>query len=172
MEATQVYHGGKKAGGLQKYFGALVPGPAALQASPAPATPIADSAPSTGKKKAKLEPPTTTTKKRLKLSKAGRVISPNKKTKIRLAPRGRIATWGRLSSGGVARPRSAYNLWTKDNRKKIQEELDTTDFATVSKAVGEKWATLTAEEKAPYEKRHEEMHKKYVDVKTAYKEYA
>jgi hypothetical protein len=42
----------------------------------------------------------------------------------------------------------------------------------VSKAVGERWVALSAEEKAPYEKRHEESRLKYASVRDAYKLYA
>jgi hypothetical protein len=120
----------------------------------------------------KLEAPTTAKKSRPLALGSGKVSPYKKGNKVRLAPRGHICKWGRLSTGASLRPRSAYALWAKDNRKKIQAELGTADFATVSRVVGERWAATSAAERAPYEKRREEMRSKYEAVKTAFKQYA
>ena len=152
---------------LQKYFGKPVPGPAAVRSTPAPATPprarsATNGAASTGKK-AKRDLPTTSKKSKVRLP---------QKSKVRFSPKRRMAAWGRLSSGAKLRPRSAYQLFAKDNRKKIQTELGTTDFATVSRAVGERWAALSFQEKTPFEKRQKEMSAKFAKVRAGYKEYA
>lgn len=85
--------------------------------------------------------------------------------------RGRTAEWGRLRRAGLKPPRTSYTLWASENRVRIQAELGSDDFAAVSKAVGERWATLTAEEKAPYEKRAKELSAGYEEAKATYKEY-
>merc|ERR1719210_2147517 len=87
-------------------------------------------------------------------------------------PKGRTAQWSLLRRAGVKSPRNAYALWSNENRRRIQDELGNSDFATVSRALGEAWAKLSEDERLPYVARQEEMSSVYFDAKAAYLEYA
>merc|ERR1719210_1059413 len=101
------------------------------------------------------------TKKKLMLKKVGK-----------RPPKGRTAQWSLLRRAGVKSPRNAYALWSNENRRRIQRELGCSDFATVSRAMGEAWAALSEEARAPYVARQEQMRSVYFDAKAAYLEYA
>merc|ERR1712151_714544 len=64
----------------------------------------------------------------------------------------------------LKKPQSAYWLWLNDNREKIAAELGSGKGSEVSKKAGEKWKTVSAIEKKPYEK-------KAAGQKAAYEKY-
>merc|ERR1712025_345882 len=51
------------------------------------------------------------------------------------------------------RPLTAYFIWMSENRPKIVEELGTKDVKEVTKAAGEKWNKINAEDKKEFEDR-------------------
>lgn len=133
----------------------------------------------TSPKKVKQEPNRKSPKKvKLELdgsSPCGRscTTSPRKTRRVALkTPKGRTAEWRALRRAGLKNPKSAYQLWLGENRRRIQEQLGTTDFAAVARAVGEAWAALSAEEVAPFKARQAELSLRFQDAKSKYEEYA
>merc|ERR1711920_865782 len=64
----------------------------------------------------------------------------------------------------LKKPQSAYWLWLNDNREKIAKEIGSSKGPDVSKKAGEKWKTVSAAEKKPYEQ-------KAAEQKAAYEKY-
>mmetsp|Transcript_21167 Transcript_21167/g.46103 ORF Transcript_21167/g.46103 Transcript_21167/m.46103 type:complete len:302 (-) Transcript_21167:255-1160(-) len=97
------------------------------------------------------------------------------KTRRRRTAKGKTAKWGILRMAGLKAPRNAWTLWSNENRKRIQTQLaqkGVTDFAAVSRALGEAWAQLPEKARAPYLARYESLRSVYKDAKAAYMEYA
>lgn len=90
----------------------------------------------------------------------------------RRPPKGRVAAWRQVRLAGVKTPLSAYTLWQAENRARIAQATGSTDFATISRVVGEAWKALSDEAKAPYEARQSELREKFHGVKAMYKDYA
>jgi len=61
----------------------------------------------------------------------------------------------------LKKPQSAYWLWLGDNRSKIADEIGGGSVAAVAKKGGEMWKELSAEAKAPYEKKAKEQKDAY-----------
>jgi structure-specific recognition protein 1 len=48
---------------------------------------------------------------------------------------------------------SAYILWTQDNRARVKKQNPEAKFGEISKLLGAEWKSLSADKKAPYEKK-------------------
>jgi len=76
--------------------------------------------------------------------------------------------------GTPKRPRTAYMYYLSHIRPSVKEEFPTEGFAEISKIIGAKWATLTEEDKVPFQtqaaadhKRWEEEKKNFTPTKTS-----
>jgi len=67
-------------------------------------------------------------------------------------PRGRLADWRVLLNPCLQAPVRAYNLWLKDNRRRIKRQLGVAkgDEAAVTRAAKEGWISLSDKERSPY----------------------
>jgi len=61
----------------------------------------------------------------------------------------------------LKKPQSAYWLWLNDNREKIAKDLGSSKASDVGKKAGEKWKTVSAAEKKPYEQKAAEQKAAY-----------
>merc|ERR1711976_473600 len=67
----------------------------------------------------------------------------------------------RKNSGAPKRPVSAFWLWQTENRDALVKEAGTNKIPVIGKLAGEKWAALSATDKAPFEKRAEACKAEY-----------
>lgn len=71
-------------------------------------------------------------------------------------------TFAKLSNPGPKRPNTAYIHFYKKYSKKIRQgSKETMTTGKVAQVVGEKWKSMTARNKAPYEKLADEDRKRY-----------
>merc|ERR1711862_890634 len=68
------------------------------------------------------------------------------------------------------RPQTPYWLWLGENRAALVKEAGTANVAAVAKLGGEKWKTLSAKLKAPFEKQAAEQKAEYDKALKEYKE--
>merc|ERR1712087_675932 len=68
------------------------------------------------------------------------------------------------------RPQTAYWLWLGENRAALVKEAGTAHVPVVGKLGGEKWKSLSAKLKAPFEKRAAEQKAEYDKALKEYKE--
>merc|ERR1740123_2691129 len=68
------------------------------------------------------------------------------------------------------KPQTAYWLWLSENRASLVKEAGTALGSAVAKLGGEKWKTLDAKLKAPFEKRAAGRRAKYDKALKEYKE--
>lgn len=66
--------------------------------------------------------------------------------------------------------KSSYFLWLDENRAAITKELGTAKGSEVTKAAGEKWKTLSADDKKPYEERAAKLKDEYEAAVQAFKD--
>ncbi|KAB5534780.1 hypothetical protein DKX38_017866 [Salix brachista] len=55
----------------------------------------------------------------------------------------------------IKRPCPPYSLWCKDQWNEVKKENPDAEFKDISHILGEKWKTITAEEKKPYEEKYQ-----------------
>ena len=73
------------------------------------------------------------------------------------------------AAGGEAselkRPLNAYMLFSSDQRAAIKAANPTAGLGEVAKMIGDKWKTLSEDEKAPYTRQAEALKAEYVAAK-------
>lgn len=65
---------------------------------------------------------------------------------------------------------SAYFLWLAEHRAEIQKEIGTGKGSEVTKAAGEKWKAVSAEDKKPFEERAAKLKEEYTAALKDFKE--
>lgn len=83
------------------------------------------------------------------------------------APR-RRTTRRKKDPNAPKRALSAYMFFANENRDIIKSENPDVSFAQVGRLLGEKWKSLTAEDKQPYEAKAEADKKRYESEKELY----
>lgn len=77
---------------------------------------------------------------------------------------------------GPKRPKCSYSIWLSEHRKEVKAKLvaegaAAPSFEEIARAAGKTWSALSAEEKAPYVERAQQLAAKFKDISKACKEY-
>merc|ERR1712226_1174646 len=70
------------------------------------------------------------------------------------------------------KPQTSYWLWLGENRAALVKEVGSNDVTKVGKLAGEKWKTLSAAVKAPFEKKAADLKAAYEKAMVEYKKTA
>jgi len=70
-------------------------------------------------------------------------------------PSGDMAKKKKKNSNRLKKPKSAFLLWSKEQRQAVSEEHPNASFAEMSAIMGEKWKSVSEEERKPYLERYQ-----------------
>lgn len=93
----------------------------------------------------------------------------DREMKTYVPPRGAKKGKKKKDPNAPKRPPSAFFVFCSEHRPKIKEEHPGISIGDIAKKLGEKWATLTPKEKAPYEAQAAKLKEKYEKEVAAYR---
>lgn len=137
--------------------------PAELEAVPVTPPPRADAAPS-----AESSAKVVQTQKPAPKEKASKAVQ-LKRGSLRAKAKGKAAkAKDKVVPAAPKGPKTAYMLWSAENRQRVVQEQGASGFAEAARALAKAWAGLSAEEKAPFVERQRELSAQHAEAKLAH----